>query len=476
MRYRRALALGVAIIGCCLVAVGLLVSRQLSRLVADEDVIGQTQSIVGSLETLQALVRDAEVNHREYLITGEERDLQPFATVSRQLEDRLRDLQASLRKHPRQARRITQCRGLVLQYRDYLSRVAAARREHGFDAARRMLISTHEIATVQEMRAVISDMTDEARAIVSLQSGQRFIDAWAMQRTIFLSLIVTAAAGFGLLVQFRNEVRRRLTSEMRVREALSDVDDQVRQRTKELTEANDLKDRFLATVSHELRTPLNAIVGWVHIIKAGTLKERELTHAVDAIDRNAQAQVRSINNLLDVSSMMQGRLAIAHVPTDFGTVVDDVVADLQPAIAAKGLAFEYHRNAGAWVLGDDIRLRQVIAHLLGNALKFTPPNGRIEVHVTRADPYVELRVRDTGHGFAPEVVPRLFDSFYQASTATMRSGLGLGLTIVREIITLHGGLTTAESPGVGQGSCFVVRLPLTRGRLDASANDRAHSP
>lgn len=445
----------------------MLVSRQLEHLAHDEELIGRAENVVGSLEAVPALVKDAEVNHRAYLISGREQDLQPFTAATSQLEQRLRELDDAFSDYPQQSRRLSHCRGLVLQYRDYLSRIVRARREQGFDAARQILVATGEIATVSEMRSLVADMTRDAHAIVNARREQRFIEARSVQRLVFLSLFLTAVAGLVVVGQFRGEVRRRRRSEERVRADYSEIDERVRQRTRELTEANDLKDRFLSTVSHELRTPLNAVVGWVQILKTGTLKPSEFTHALDAIDRNTNALVTLINNLLDVSRMMQGRVAISRVPTDVGLVVDDVVTEMRHAIDAKLITLEYRREGDdLWVLGDEPRLRQVVEQLLVNAVKFTPQNGRIIVHLFCNEPYAELQVRDTGQGIEPDALPRLFDPFYQGTSRTMRTGLGLGLAIVREVVALHGGTVVVESEGTGRGAVFTVRLPLTRARLD----------
>lgn len=226
--------------------------------------------------------------------------------------------------------------------------------------------------------------------------------------------------------------------------------------------ANELKDRFLSTVSHELRTPLNAIVGWVHLIKGGTLTALQVEHAIEAIDRNARAQARMITNLLDVSHMIQGRLTVSKDNLDLRLAIDEAVEAARAAAELKGLTVDYRRSSTeVRVCGDRVRLHQIASNLLSNAVKFTPSGGRIAVSV-RADGvgFAEVQVSDTGEGIDADVLPRLFDTFFQARTNAMRAGLGLGLPIVKELVELHGGTVSVASAGRGHGATFTLRFPL----------------
>ncbi|MBV8855612.1 MAG: PAS domain S-box protein [Acidobacteria bacterium] len=228
-------------------------------------------------------------------------------------------------------------------------------------------------------------------------------------------------------------------------------------------EVNRIKDEFLATLSHELRTPLTAILGWASMLAAGNLGAHEATRAVAAIERNARAQRQIVEDVLDVSRIITGKLRLEMRPVELRALVQDAVENVRPAAEAKGvyLSTLLASEVGE-VTGDPDRLQQVMWNLLSNAVKFTPAGGRVEVELRRDGRHTTLRVNDTGEGIAPEFLPHAFDRFRQADMGTTRKhgGLGLGLAIVRHLVELHGGEVTAESAGRGLGSTFTLRLPL----------------
>ncbi len=226
-------------------------------------------------------------------------------------------------------------------------------------------------------------------------------------------------------------------------------------------EANRLKDEFLATLSHELRTPLGAILGWTRLLRAGNLPADSITHALTVIERNALAQTKLIDELLDHSRIATGTLGISKRPLPFAPVVESAVDALGPAAENKGVQVTASLDAGCQVAGDFDRLHQLVSNLLSNAIKFTNRGGHVDIGLHRANGTVELRVTDDGEGIAPEFLPHVFDRFRQGDSTSKRSqgGLGLGLALVRHIAELHGGEVRAESPGKGKGSTFVVVLP-----------------
>jgi PAS domain S-box-containing protein len=227
-------------------------------------------------------------------------------------------------------------------------------------------------------------------------------------------------------------------------------------------EANRLKDEFLATISHELRSPLNAILGWARLLRDPEVRLKELERALEIIERNAQAQARLIEDLLDVSRIVSGKLSVQMRPVTMNTTVYGVVADMRPTAEAKGIELRLIENEEIKLIGDADRLQQIVWNLLSNAIKFTPEGGRIEVELKRVGERVELRVSDTGRGISPEFLPYVFDRFRQATggDSRARAGLGLGLTIVRYIVEAHGGSVTADSAGVGMGATFICKFPL----------------
>jgi PAS domain S-box-containing protein len=227
--------------------------------------------------------------------------------------------------------------------------------------------------------------------------------------------------------------------------------------------ANRTKDEFLATVSHELRTPLNAVLGWSRLLRGGALDETKRERALETIERNALAQVRLIEDLLDVSRIVSGKLRLNVQSVELASVIESAVDAVRPAADAKGirLGVLLDRDAGP-IMGDGGRILQVASNLLTNAVKFTPKGGRVTVQLRRVASSVELDVTDTGQGIPPEFLPHVFERFRQADGTSTRAhgGLGLGLSIARTLVELHGGTLEAFSEGEGRGATFLVRLPL----------------
>jgi signal transduction histidine kinase/ActR/RegA family two-component response regulator len=250
--------------------------------------------------------------------------------------------------------------------------------------------------------------------------------------------------------------------------------------------ANRAKDEFLAAVSHELRTPLNTIIGWTQMLLDDNLSETQRRRAIEVIDRNARAQARLIEDILDVSRIISGKLRLSVAPVDLVEVIHGVLDTIQPAAAAKHITMSTVLDSEAGLIaGDTTRLNQVISNLLMNAVKFTARGGRIQVELSPIDSLVELRVIDNGQGITAELLPHIFERFRQAedsATTRQHGGLGLGLSIVRHIVELHGGTVEAHSDGAGQGSSFIVRLPLSpvrkrsRSTLVTDGNAEADEP
>ena len=230
-------------------------------------------------------------------------------------------------------------------------------------------------------------------------------------------------------------------------------------------EANRIKDEFLATLSHELRTPLNAILGWIGLVESGSLSPEATAGALATISRNARAQAQLVDDLLDVSRIVSGKLRLQTATLDLTDLADAAIQVVQPAAEAKGIHLEARYDVRPlFVVGDPDRLQQVIWNLLSNAVKFTPPHGRVRLEISVSARNVEIVVRDTGQGIPPAVLPHIFDRFRQGDSSTTRphGGLGLGLAIARSIVELHGGIIQAASSGEGAGATFRMQLPLAR--------------
>ena len=237
-------------------------------------------------------------------------------------------------------------------------------------------------------------------------------------------------------------------------------------------EASRLKDEFLATLSHELRTPLNAILGWVQILQAGVVSPERLRHAIDVIGRNTNLQARLIEDILDVSRIISGKLEIEHAPVLLAPLIDTVVSGAMPAAQAKNIELIKTAPADLPVIeGDAKRLHQVLGNVLSNAVKFTPAGGRIDVRCACEDDSIVIEVQDSGAGIAPEFLPYIFDRFRQADSRAIRrhGGLGLGLAIARHLVEQHDGDIRAMSAGPGLGTTVQIRLPISAETDDAGA-------
>ena len=242
-------------------------------------------------------------------------------------------------------------------------------------------------------------------------------------------------------------------------------------------ESGRLKEEFLATISHELRTPLSAILGWARMLRLGQLSEEHTAKALDTIERNARAQAQLVDDLLDVSRIMTGKLRMDVRPSDPNAFIDAAVEAVRPAAEAKGVRVQKVMDTGAVSIpGDPVRLQQVVWNLLSNAIKFTPRGGRVQIRSERVNSHLEIVVTDTGQGIAPDFLPHVFDRFRQADQKTSRQhgGMGLGLAIVRHLVELHGGTVSAASEGEGQGATFTVVLPITPIYQVDSSGGRVH--
>src|SRR5215203_6408157 len=276
-------------------------------------------------------------------------------------------------------------------------------------------------------------------------------------------------------------IKRDITARKKTEEKLAHL--LIRERTAraDAEKANRLKDEFLATLSHELRTPLNAVIGWSRILKSGRLDTESSNHAIEVIERNAWAQKQIIEDILDVSRVITGKLQLHLGPVDLASVVQAALDAVRPALEAKDIKVETSYQEGLKVIAGDVdRLQQVVWNLLSNASKFTPAGGIVGIHVRQKDSHVTIEVSDTGPGIAADFLPHVFERFRQADGSTTRThgGLGLGLAIVRHLVELHGGVIGVENGTSRSGAVFTVRLPLPSTKLNlespASVTTPAH--
>jgi signal transduction histidine kinase len=237
----------------------------------------------------------------------------------------------------------------------------------------------------------------------------------------------------------------------------------------EAERASRLKDEFLATLSHELRTPLNAILGWAQLILAGNMKPEDVHRGLETIERNARAQNKLIEDLLEMSSIISGKVRLEMREVDAIDLLEIAVDSVNPTAQAKGVILSTGIDCQrCLVWGDQDRLQQVFWNILSNAIKFTPKGGEIKILAEQAGSYLEIRISDSGLGISPDFMPYVFDRFRQADPSLTRQfgGLGLGLAIVKQLVELHGGMVRAESEGLGKGASFTVSLPLASADSD----------
>jgi signal transduction histidine kinase/CheY-like chemotaxis protein len=293
-----------------------------------------------------------------------------------------------------------------------------------------------------------------------------------------------AVAELEQLRQFLASAEQLIRTRAQEREQLLAVDqeraasaDREREARVQAEAANRSKDEFLMVLSHELRTPINAVYGWARMLQDAALDPASMQRAVEAIVRNANAQVQLIDDLLDVSRIVTGKMRLDVRPIDLVAVAEGALDSVRPAADAKEIRLQSVLDPQAGpVTGDPVRLQQVLWNLLVNAIKFTPKGGRVQMHLQRVNSHVEIVVSDTGQGISRDMLPVIFDRFRQGDSTSTRAhrGLGLGLALARYLIEAHGGTITAQSAGEGQGATFIVTLPLAVARVGDDLIGRAH--
>ena len=346
--------------------------------------------------------------------------------------------------------------GSVLSWNGGVERMLGYR-EHEFLGldVRRLFRPDEQSAAAREMaKATATGRSDDARWHVRKDGGE-----------IWVTGVLTALRDAAGRLRGFAKIMHDTTAE---RHAALERDELLRRELfarDQAEAANRMKDEFLAMVSHELRTPLNAILGWSRMLGSGELDAARTQRAVETIERNARAQSQLVADLLDISRVVTGKMQLDVGPVSIQEILKTAAESVHHAVAAKHLSLSATiTGEPAPVEGDAVRLTQVILNLLSNAIKFTPAGGVIEIGLDRGQDDVELTVRDSGQGIAPEELPHIFGRFHQAGPGRRSAGgLGLGLTIAQHIVQAHGGTIEARSEGEGRGATFIVRLPQARG-------------
>lgn len=472
-----------------MLAIGFVSYTEMSVLANSSARVQRSYDVLQTLHDLNTALGDTETNQRGYLLTQDATYLNHYDAAIAQIRLTLRELRRLTGEEPSGGDAIGR-----------LAQLASAKLDE-------MQHAIHAIQRGEQHGALLAFSTGAGRQIMDdfrrdtqeLEANQRQLLGMHRQReyrarvaaegvlvaTVLLSLLFVGAAA--LISRRFDERRRMLEREVAERKRAEERREALltseRAARSEAERATRLKDEFVATMSHELRTPLNAIVGWASILhrdrRAETVKQ-----GVEVIERNAKLQARMVEDLLDMSRILSGKLAMELQKTDLSLVIEAAVAAVQPAADTKSVRLHTTIGPTGLVNGDAGRLQQVLWNLLTNAIKFTPPGGMVTVLAREIERHgqhnIEISVSDTGQGIDSRFLPFVFDRFRQADASTTRQhgGLGLGLSIVKSLVEMHQGTVEALSPGEGQGATFIVCLPLAGGHITVEpARERdKHAP
>jgi signal transduction histidine kinase/ActR/RegA family two-component response regulator len=464
---RRMLFLGsfigalVAILG-----IGLASYLELSQLAQLGARVQHSYETLQTLDDLTASLTDAETSQRGFLLTQDSSYAAQFeeATAAVRLAiTELRRLSADEPTTQAAIASLARLAGAKLQELRESIHSSQAGRKHAAlanvtDGRSQQLMAAFQRDSA-ELEVMQHRLLDERR---EREERARLSSTIVLAATIVLSLLLVVAAA--MISRRFDERRRMLESEIAERRRAEDYRESLlvseRAARADAERATQLKDEFVATLSHELRTPLNAIVGWASILQMDRRSDT-VTQGVEVIERNAKLQAQMIEDLLDMSRIVSGKLLFETHRVELAGVLESAVAAVQPAADGKGVAIHTHLNGQHYINGDPARLQQITWNLLTNALKFTPSGGTVDVRLHSDAHSTEMIVADTGQGIRADFLPYVFDRFRQADASTTRhhGGLGLGLSIVKSLVEMHGGTVSAHSPGPGQGATFCIRLP-----------------
>lgn len=432
---RRAVLLPVAVA----VIAGLIFLFIIRWLLAETDLLRHSEEVIATAELSRQLAVDMETGVRGFLLTRDPRFLEPRIRASAELPKLLERLSALVADNPEQVQRVATIAHDVAQWRLYADESLKA------DPAGRNLFSG---------KTLMDRVRDDHDQLLAAERSLLTRRAANVHDTTLIAIGLTFAVALiagAILVFF---IRRQL-QQVRVsyERALDGAEESLH-----------AKDRLLATVSHELRTPLTSILGWSSLLRATDFDEEMKALALTSIEQSARLQARLIEDLLDVSRMAAGKLRIDMAPMDLRDALTAACDTMRPAAEAKGVSLNIDIDGEPMrILGDPTRLQQVFWNLISNAVRFTPPAGRIDASAKRESDSIIVRVADTGTGIERDFLPRIFEPFaQQESSARSSSGLGLGLDIARQLVALHGGTITASSEGPGRGAEFIVRLPRAK--------------
>lgn len=452
------LAFFCALLG--ILAIGFVSYTELSVLAHSSARVQRSYDVLQTLHDLNTSLTDTETNQRGFLLTQDTTYLDQYDAAIAQIGLALTELRRLTGSEPSTGDAIGHLAQLAGDKLDEMQQAihAIQRGEHLGAPAEFTKGAGRQI--MDDFRREALELEVDQRELLELHRKReyhaRLSSEGVLVATVLLSLSFVGAAAL---------ISRRFDERFRSERAARS----------EAERATRLKDEFVATMSHELRTPLNAIVGWASILRQDR-SPKTVAQGVEVIDRNAKLQARMVEDLLDMSRILSGKLAIELQRTDLSAVIDAAIAGVRPTADAKHVRLHTAIENTRPVHGDPGRLQQVLWNLLTNAIKFTPANGMVTVFAREVDRKgtrcVEISVSDSGQGIDPSFLPFVFERFRQADASTTRrhGGLGLGLSIVKSLVEMHQGTVEAQSPGAGQGSTFLVYLPLPDSHSTPDAN------
>ena len=436
---------------------GLMNLRQLH---ASSGNVARTYTVKVATQRLLMVLVDAETAERGYIITNDPKFLEPYEGVRDAASDALSRIRARTVDSADQQTDLRRLSNAVEQKLHELDEALRKRREAGFDAAQAQVAMHADKRTMDEVRAIVARMEAREDALLAARIAQT---DQSYRTAVLTRLVTTAVALLAIVALFVGTVR---DGAMRLR-ATRAAEEQQRQ----LLDALRQKDDFVALVSHELRTPTNTILGWAQMLRVGAVDAERSQHAIAAIERGADSLRQLIDDLMDTTQMVSGRLRLTIAPLDVSEVLRDAIETVRLSAENKGVAISERISAELPAIdGDAGRLKQVVLNLLTNAIKFTPSGGSVSVGASATAAGIRIEVRDTGDGIDPAFLPHVFERYRQAASARTHRGIGLGLAIVKHLVELHGGSVTAHSAGLGQGTTFVVELPCDKAAVAARAS------
>lgn len=458
----------------------------------------QTQEVLSQLDETFILMLNAETAIRGFMARKDETLLEPYFESRQNAAETFTKLRRLTDNNPAQAQKVFTLEDLINLRLSLFGEIIEARRNKSIEEVQDQFSKRGARELGNNVRSLINEIKTEEQKLLAQREddlNKSLDQTYAMiYATGLAGLLSLGLAGFAI---FR-EIGKRRKAEAALRDSNKDLERRVEKRTFELSKtnlelneeiekrkayesvreellsreqtarkdaeiANRLRDEFLATVSHELRAPLNSILGWGRLLETGNLDEETNVKALETIIRNAEAQNRLIEDLLDVSRIITGKLRLEVMNVKPVIFVEAALESVRPAAEAKSIALEIKEDpVVSHISGDPNRMQQVIWNLLSNAIKFTPNGGRVKVEIAREDGHVAVRIKDSGIGIKKEFLPHVFDRFRQADASSIRKfgGLGLGLSIVRHITEMHGGTVSVLSKGENTGATFTVTLPV----------------